>query len=90
MKEVTRLGLTYSQLTPYTSFVAVDRIVRNPNPQDQRSVDQPLPMPEGVSDLAIGEAVPSTPEPETWALMLVAVGTLLWVWRAGWLPVRSR
>ncbi|HYL80264.1 MAG TPA: PEP-CTERM sorting domain-containing protein [Candidatus Acidoferrum sp.] len=90
VKEVTRLGLTYSLLTPYTSFVAIDRVIRNVNPQDQVPVDQPSPMPEGVSDLAIGEAVPSTPEPETWALMLVAMGTLLWVWRAGWLPVRSR
>lgn len=90
VKEVTRLGLTYSLLTPYTSFIAIDRVVRNPNPQDLRSVDQPLPMPEGVSDLAIGEAVPSTPEPETWALMIVALGMFLWARRAGWLPVRSR
>lgn len=29
--EVTRLGLTYSMLTPYTSFIAVTEKVRNPD-----------------------------------------------------------
>ncbi len=82
VQEVTQLGLKYSLLTAYTSFVAVDRVVRNVDPNDQESVDQPLPLPEGVSDLAVGEEVPSTPEPETWALMAVALGTLLWLNRA--------
>jgi Ca-activated chloride channel family protein len=88
VKEVTRLGLKYSLLTQYTSFVAIDRIIRNPNPTDQESVNQPSPMPEGVSDLAIGQSIPSTPEPETWALMAVALGTLLFLKRAGLLPSR--
>jgi Ca-activated chloride channel family protein len=82
VKEVTRLGLTYSLLTQYTSFVAIDRIIRNLSPNDQETVDQPSPMPEGVSDLAVGQEVPGTPEPETWALMAVALGTLLWFNRA--------
>jgi len=86
-KEVTQLGLTYSLLTPHTSFIAIDKVIRNVNPSDSIPVDQPSPMSEGVSDLAIGEAVPSTPEPETWALMGVALGVLLWVKRPGWLPV---
>lgn len=90
VKEVTRLGLEYSLLTAYTSFIAIDKVIRNVNPNDQVPVDQPLPMPEGVSDLAIGEVVPSTPEPETWALMIVALCVLLWVKRVGFLPVRSR
>jgi Ca-activated chloride channel family protein len=77
-KEVTRLGLQYSLLTQYTSFVAIDRFVRNVSPNDRETVDQPSPMPQGVSDLAIGQGIPSTPEPETWALMAVALGTLLW------------
>jgi Ca-activated chloride channel family protein len=77
-KEVTRLGLQYSLLTQYTSFVAIDRVVRNVSPNDRETVDQPSPMPQGVSDLAIGQGIPSTPEPETWALMAVALGSLLW------------
>jgi Ca-activated chloride channel family protein len=51
--EVTNLGLTYNLLTAYTSFIAVDSEVRN---QDGRTttVNQPLPLPEGVSDYAVG------------------------------------
>ena len=88
VKEVTRLGLKYSLLTQYTSFVAIDRIIRNPNPTDQESVNQPSPMPEGVSNLAIGQNIPSTPEPETWALLGVVLGTLLVLKCTGLLPVR--
>jgi Ca-activated chloride channel family protein len=50
--EVTRLGLTYHLLTAYTSFVAVDTQVRNQG--GSTTVTQPLPMPEGVSDAAVG------------------------------------
>jgi Ca-activated chloride channel homolog len=60
---ITALGLQYGLLTQYTSFIAVDRIVRNET--SATSVDQPLPMPAGVSDSAIGIEVPSTPEPGT-------------------------
>ncbi len=92
VKEVTQLGLTYSLLTQYTSFVAIDRVIRNVNPNDQETVDQASPMPEGVSDLAIGEEVPGTPEPETWALMAMALVTLLWFNRVrmlhGWNAIR--
>jgi len=88
-KEVAQLGLKYSLLTPYTSFVAIDRVIRNANVDDQASVDHPLPMPEGVGDMAIGQSVPSTPEPETWALIVVAAGVLLWLQRARRLPVRG-
>ena len=51
--EVTRLGLAYHLLTAYTSFVAVDTQVRNTGGRSA-TVTQPLPMPEGVSDAAIG------------------------------------
>lgn len=50
--EVTRLGLTYSLLTAYTSFVAVDTQVRHRG--ETTTVTQPLPLPEGVSDAAVG------------------------------------
>jgi len=51
--EVTRLGLAYHLLTAFTSFVAVDTQVRNAG-GGVTPVTQPLPMPEGVSDAAIG------------------------------------
>jgi Ca-activated chloride channel family protein len=50
---ITGLGLGYSLLTPFTSFVAVDSQVANRSGQVE-TVRQPLPMPEGVSNLAIG------------------------------------
>ncbi|MBM3323250.1 AgmX/PglI C-terminal domain-containing protein [candidate division WOR-3 bacterium] len=53
IKEVTRLGLKYNLLTRYTSFVAIDQKVRNVGGK-QEVVEQPLPMPEGVSDYAVG------------------------------------
>ena len=54
VKEVTALGLKYSLMTPYTSFVAVDQVKRADG--QVVTVKQPLPLPEGVSDLAIGES----------------------------------
>ena len=59
--EITSLGLTYGLLTRYTSFVAVQEIVRRTT-EGADDVDQPLPLPAGVSDLAVG--VTSGPEPE--------------------------
>lgn len=53
-KEVTNLGLTYNLLTAYTSFVAVDDNLVNDEASNTRRVNQPLPMPEGVSDSAVG------------------------------------
>jgi Ca-activated chloride channel family protein len=54
---ITGLGLGYSLLTPFTSFVAVDSQVVNRAGQLE-TVRQPLPMPEGVSNLAVGSAGP--------------------------------
>jgi Ca-activated chloride channel homolog len=53
VKEVTDLGLTYNLLTAYTSFVAVDSQVRNAGGKNE-TVNQPLPLPEGVSNFAVG------------------------------------
>lgn len=50
--EVTELGLKHNLLTAYTSFVAIDSEVRNKE-GDASTVRQPLPMPEGVPDLAV-------------------------------------
>lgn len=62
-KEVTEIGLKYSMMTPYTSFIAVSEIVRN---KDKKStdVDQPLPLPSHVSSLAVGTGYTLGSEPE--------------------------
>jgi len=52
IKEITDLGLKYSLMTAYTSFVAVDKVKRADG--TVTTVKQPLPLPEGVSDLAVG------------------------------------
>lgn len=51
-KEVTALGLKYHLMTDYTSFVAVDKVVRETG--EVVSVKQPVPLPLGVSDYAVG------------------------------------
>jgi Ca-activated chloride channel family protein len=53
IKELTKLGLAYNLLTPYTSFVAIDAQVRLKEGQAV-TVKQPLPLPQGVSDYAVG------------------------------------
>jgi Ca-activated chloride channel family protein len=52
-EEVTKLGLRFHLMTQYTSFVAVDTVVRDTG--EAVTVKQPLPLPDGVSDLAVGE-----------------------------------
>jgi Ca-activated chloride channel family protein len=75
--DITSLGLAYNLLTRYTSFVAVQEIVRTAESADD--VDQPLPLPAGVSDLAVG--VTAGPEPNiVWVASIVALvgyGSLL-------------
>ena len=66
VKEITSLGLKYSLLTQYTSFIAVREQVTNPNGQAE-DVEQPLPLPMGVSDLAVGS------EPELIWLMIASL-----------------
>ncbi len=51
--EIFGIGLKYSLLTRYTSFVAVDEVVRNPGGLG-RNVKQPLPLPAGVSNQTVG------------------------------------
>jgi Ca-activated chloride channel family protein len=56
IKEITALGLRYSLMSPFTSFVAVDQVKRADG--TVVTVKQPLPLPEGVSDLAVGGVAP--------------------------------
>jgi Ca-activated chloride channel homolog len=81
IKEITQLGLDYHLLTAYTSFIAVDHVVRNTRPEDSQSVKQPLPLPEGVSNLAVGGEVPTSPEPELIALIGVSAAFAAWARR---------
>jgi Ca-activated chloride channel family protein len=53
-KAITKLGLKYSLLTEHTSFVAVDTVVRADGKKIVK-VRQPLPLPQGVSDYAVGK-----------------------------------
>lgn len=59
--EITQLGLDYNLMTAYTSFVAVDERVRNTN--GSTTVKQPLPLPEGVSNMAVAEPAAAAPMP---------------------------
>ena len=83
-KEVTQLGLKYSMMTPYTSFVAVMEEVRNPDGAC-RDVDQPLPLPQGVSDLSVGGGYTIGSEPGTMILVPAATAII-----AGNILIRSR
>jgi Ca-activated chloride channel homolog len=53
-KQVLALGLKYSLLTSRTSFVAIDEIVRRDAEGNLVTVKQALPLPVGVSNMAVG------------------------------------
>lgn len=67
--EVTQIGLTYSIMTPYTSFIAVIEEIRNPE-GDAADVDQPLPLPLNVSNLSVGGGYKAYSEPGILLLLL--------------------
>lgn len=70
--QVTSLGLKYTMMTPYTSFVAVTETVRNKTGQAD-DVKQPLPLPKNVSELAVGEGYTVGSEPDGLLLLLPAL-----------------
>lgn len=49
IKEIIELSLKYNVLSSYTSFIAIDSLIRNTG-DSITSVIQVLPLPEGVSD----------------------------------------
>ena len=54
--EIIELGKKYNLLTEYTSFVAIDSEISNVN-QNLTTVKQPLPLPQGVSNLAVSRSL---------------------------------
>ena len=84
--QILSLGLQYDLLTRYTSFVAVDEVVANPE-GNAKAVQQPLPLPKGVSQFALAPS--PMPEPEAiWLLLtlvlLGAAGSARRGLRRGW------
>ena len=79
--EIIKLALQYDLLTQYTSFIAIDAQIRNVNGASIE-VKQPSPIPEGVGNSAIhniqNAMVSSTPEPEIWAMLLIASLGFIW------------
>lgn len=71
--EIVKLGLGYSLLTPYTAFIAVDEVVANAAKQAE-NVQQPLPLPQGVSEYAL--AAQPMPEPEFYWLMVILMALI--------------
>jgi len=55
-EEITALGLKYNLLTRFTSFIALDSEIRNTSGEFS-TVVQPLPLPQGVSNYAVGSAI---------------------------------
>jgi len=76
---VTKLGLEYNLLTKFTSFIAVQDVVRTT--QGSTDVTQPLAMPSGVTDSAIAqsESMEVGAEPPFAWLFLVIAGIAVWV-----------
>lgn len=75
-KEVTELGLRYSMMTPYTSFIAVTEKVRNTEGKST-DVKQPLPIPMNVSEWAIGNGYTVGSEPGSLLLVLLMAAAVL-------------
>jgi Ca-activated chloride channel homolog len=70
IEDITALGLRYNLLTKYTSFVAVSEIVVNKKGA-AKNVKQPLPLPQGVANSAVGNSMNEGSEPELIAMLLL-------------------
>jgi len=76
-QDIIDLGLKYNLLTRFTSFIAVEQKARTAG--QAVDVDQPLPLPVGVSEAAVG--MEQGPEPALTillAMLALAVGWQLW------------
>tara|TARA_B100000315_G_scaffold252008_2_gene287882 strand:+ start:3958 stop:5946 length:1989 start_codon:yes stop_codon:yes gene_type:complete len=79
VSEITSLGLTYSLLTKYTSFIAVLEKIRNPSGHAINRA-HPVSLGQGVSNYAVAS------EPALWVLLAFIVLFALarkrkWTWR---------
>jgi Ca-activated chloride channel family protein len=83
--DILALGLKYNLLTPYTSFVAVREVVTNPTGSAQ-DVNQPLPLPLRVSDMAVGGGTAVGSEPELIWLVIASLllATIMILLRRRW------
>jgi Ca-activated chloride channel family protein len=73
--------LKYSLLTQYTSFIAVREEVENPL-GSAGDVNQPLPLPLGASDLAVGDGTEVGSEPElVWLIAASLLAALIMIVR---------
>ena len=75
-EEIVQLGLEYNLITPYTSFIAVSEIIRNTD-EESTDVDQALPLPQHVSNLAVGGGYSAYSEPEIFLLVLPLAAIVL-------------
>jgi Ca-activated chloride channel family protein len=93
-REITTLGLTYELLTEFTSFVGVDETPREVLAQ-AKQVNQPLPLPQGVNNNAVGGnatviaanqpvTLGAAPEPGITGLLLMAFAWMLMQRRRRW------
>lgn len=57
VKEITNLGLKYNLMTNYTSFIAIDEEFKVDSLGKLVKVKQAIPLPENVSDYAVGHEV---------------------------------
>jgi Ca-activated chloride channel family protein len=73
-EDIIKFGLQYNLLTRFTSFIAVHQVVRS----DGKATDvaQPQPLPQGVSDEAIGMEVGA--EPPLYLALLLVLGVVAW------------
>jgi Ca-activated chloride channel family protein len=77
--QITELGLTHRLQTRLTSFVAVSNAVVNPTGLPARTVNVALPQVKGVPAAvhSNGFSGASTPEPRTWAALVVLLALLM-------------
>jgi len=84
--KITKLGLDYNLMTEYTSFVAIDKQQKFDRDGILETVEQVLPMPQGVSNYAIGAdfnligsflAVSPNKFGKVWLIMLAAAITVM-------------
>jgi len=74
-EEIVSLGLRYNLMSRYTSFVAVHEVIRNT--EGAEDITQPLPLPNGVSNFAVGQPMANLSEPELHWIILAIIALLI-------------